>query len=980
MLWSTLHSSPASANVPNFADFSFELSSDGYLYGVISYGYNSNIRFWKVDAATGEFIWSKTSIIGQSVSMKMCSNDKFAITYIASSYMYSAIISTATGDTLQTRSFGITNFETPYIGADHSGNVYFAVDGKLSKFNGSNLKDPLWNNNFMRSQNDPEIINRIYVDNYGDIYLFCRSTTIIKINPDDGSQIWKSAPGLNDIALADFVDRGGYFYSTYQHIYVGGGTYYFATAKIHKQTGTKEWQSNQLHTPVGQPASHSGNQQSALAIAVDCAGDVYLTGYYGDANSGPEAWGTMKLNGVNGHKIYDLTITLDSAEYDNYSSGLGICMFDDTPYLLGILEYAPNKTKPALIKLEGATGKIDPPSFIPSRYEHFSATMDMIHENKKMYVLKQKGEGIVVESYDSARKLIWARDIKGGFFIHAKSMKIGGTEIYVAGVHPVSVKTAPYYLDQIDKIYVYRLNKATGALVRSDSLTLITGDPAFMQLHVEQGAGFVFYRRSGNVYGRKVINGFFPENLIENGATNSDYAGGLTTTQHFDTNDFLYAGSSAVYKLSQVTLAKTTVFTYPANHSIYGSAISDSILYLAGNDLFGTQKLLSINIDSMTLNWERQYSSGSLYKVLCDSSNIYTIGGSGNASTSSRLSSTDGSPIWTFGINDPSYSKSTLLDLALNTKDTTIVVGASLEKATGGSAGFIAMINKTGTATYVKVLEDTKGEKSFVRDVAAMDSMFWIGGSINTLQELRRGFIYLLKSKGDSCQGFSVSVSANGPVTFCQGDSVVLASTLPGTWSNGTTGSTITVRESGFYHITVSNGLGCTLASDSIQVIVHELPAPMITKDGDVLISNAKSGNQWFMNNTPIPGATDTSYTVPQPVPFDQCYHLEVTSDSICRGISDTICFLKTTGLDMLSASGFDIYPNPSHHTVQLKFSETLSRATIAVVDMTGRIVLEHEIANGSIVKLNISELNAGSYTVRVNKQQSILYARFVKL
>jgi hypothetical protein len=68
----------------------------------------------------------------------------------------------------------------------------------------------------------------------------------------------------------------------------------------------------------------------------------------------------------------------------------------------------------------------------------------------------------------------------------------------------------------------------------------------------------------------------------------------------------------------------------------------------------------------------------------------------------------------------------------------------------------------------------------------------------------------------------SVSVAANGPVTFCQGSSVGIASSATGAssylWSNGATTPSITATNSGIYFVTVTNAAGCQAVSNEIVV------------------------------------------------------------------------------------------------------------------------------------------------------------------
>ena len=73
-------------------------------------------------------------------------------------------------------------------------------------------------------------------------------------------------------------------------------------------------------------------------------------------------------------------------------------------------------------------------------------------------------------------------------------------------------------------------------------------------------------------------------------------------------------------------------------------------------------------------------------------------------------------------------------------------------------------------------------------------------------------------------------ISANGPVTFCQGGSVQLTSSETSniTWSPGNqTTATITVSQSGDYFVTVNNGGGCTAVSQSFTVTALNNIAPV---------------------------------------------------------------------------------------------------------------------------------------------------------
>jgi PKD repeat protein len=123
------------------------------------------------------------------------------------------------------------------------------------------------------------------------------------------------------------------------------------------------------------------------------------------------------------------------------------------------------------------------------------------------------------------------------------------------------------------------------------------------------------------------------------------------------------------------------------------------------------------------------------------------------------------------------------------------------------------------------------------------------------------------------------TITANGPVTFCNGGSVDLTSsaTTGITWSNNATASTITVNSTGSYDVTVTDANGCQSTSVATMVTVNANPsAPAIstsgpttfcTGDSVVLTSSAATGNLWSPNNE-----TSQSITVATSGTYDVTY------------------------------------------------------------------------------------------------------------
>lgn len=111
---------------------------------------------------------------------------------------------------------------------------------------------------------------------------------------------------------------------------------------------------------------------------------------------------------------------------------------------------------------------------------------------------------------------------------------------------------------------------------------------------------------------------------------------------------------------------------------------------------------------------------------------------------------------------------------------------------------------------------------------------------------------------------FSVTATAQGVTTFCQGGSVTLDATTVGAgsylWSNGATTASISVTTSGTYSCVVTKTNGCSATSNAIVVTVNPTPAaPVISANGPttfcnggsvMLTSSYASGNEWSDNTT----------------------------------------------------------------------------------------------------------------------------------
>lgn len=138
----------------------------------------------------------------------------------------------------------------------------------------------------------------------------------------------------------------------------------------------------------------------------------------------------------------------------------------------------------------------------------------------------------------------------------------------------------------------------------------------------------------------------------------------------------------------------------------------------------------------------------------------------------------------------------------------------------------------------------------------------------------------------------NVSISADGPTSFCTGGSVVLSSsqTSGNVWSNDATSNSITVNSSGNYSLNYTDDNGCSAESNTIEVSVSDSPVPTITTggtteicDGESVILTASTSDSyvWNLNGNALANETSQTITITE----EGAYTVTVTNTDQCDGV-----------------------------------------------------------------------------------------------
>ncbi len=231
------------------------------------------------------------------------------------------------------------------------------------------------------------------------------------------------------------------------------------------------------------------------------------------------------------------------------------------------------------------------------------------------------------------------------------------------------------------------------------------------------------------------------------------------------------------------------------------------------------------------------------------------------------------------------------------------------------------------------------------------------------------------------------TVTAGGATTFCQGGSVALTAASATTGAtfqwflNGTaiptaTTATITAPAPGSYTV-VATAAGCpSAASTATTVTVNPTPAtPTISQNGGILTSSSATGNQWFLNGTPIAGATGQTYITTA----NGNYTLQVTANG-CPSALSAVRNVTTSGMtDNLAGMSVQVYPNPASGSFNVKLNGYQKEASVVLYNLAGQLNATNKVAaDGKAKNIDIKGLAAGTYMLKVTSDKGVQVTRLV--
>ncbi|MFA7274546.1 MAG: PKD domain-containing protein [Crocinitomicaceae bacterium] len=219
-------------------------------------------------------------------------------------------------------------------------------------------------------------------------------------------------------------------------------------------------------------------------------------------------------------------------------------------------------------------------------------------------------------------------------------------------------------------------------------------------------------------------------------------------------------------------------------------------------------------------------------------------------------------------------------------------------------------------------------------------------------------------------------ITASGPITFCDGNSVTLTSSSAAgnTWSTGENSSSITVNSSGNYSVTYTDGNGCSSTSNATNVLVNSLPIvlfdalenvciynpviPLVqgSPAGGIYSGNGVTGSQFDPNLAGLGLSTLTYF---------------YTDGNGCGNSAVSTIFVDgCAGIDEPTSSKLEIFPNPSTGILTINAGNTVI-VQLIVFDYAGRKVAEQNGNSSAQLLIDLSDLANGMYTFEVISSNS---------
>lgn len=231
------------------------------------------------------------------------------------------------------------------------------------------------------------------------------------------------------------------------------------------------------------------------------------------------------------------------------------------------------------------------------------------------------------------------------------------------------------------------------------------------------------------------------------------------------------------------------------------------------------------------------------------------------------------------------------------------------------------------------------------------------------------------------------TIDVSGPTQFCEGGSVTL--TVPTwypyyEWSTGSVSDEITVFESGTFVVSITDWIGCSSSSNSIQVIVDPLPVAAFSPFLNMYdieftnLSEYATSYEWNFGDGSFSSDFEPNHTYSS----TGLQEMWMVASNDCG--SDTAFYdLSSVGVSELDHLGaLEIYPNPSEGSIKLSLEMKYdSPISITLLDGSGKALMQSQrslSAGQNQLTFDLSSFPNGLYFLSLNTEYGFISKKLI--
>ena len=178
---------------------------------------------------------------------------------------------------------------------------------------------------------------------------------------------------------------------------------------------------------------------------------------------------------------------------------------------------------------------------------------------------------------------------------------------------------------------------------------------------------------------------------------------------------------------------------------------------------------------------------------------------------------------------------------------------------------------------------------------------------------------------------------------------------------------------SGYISVSGQNECGTGYDAQFFMTVRPSPDQPQVLVTGNVLMSDAITGNHWYSTAGPIEGATVQYFEATA----SDYYHTMVTVSG-CSSVPSVPVYVVVTNTSVYdNPTVWNVYPNPAVNMLYIKSDFKINTELVEIVDIYGTMRKARFIENSSTI--DISCLKPGIYLLQIGCGKSLVVKRFVK-